>query len=229
MVEFRIARSLRRHHGVDDIGVVVADMAIIANEVLGVGVRRRQGVGLHRHAGDKRGYVIGRAAEHAEGGIGDLPMSRHAPLQIVARARTQEIDGVTTAILLVGQRVAVRRVRLHVVDGGDRRGRVAEGRMARDVVDLLAADIDHAAVTQRLQMLLARSQHRRLLMVAGTLTCRIAQHSAQRSRPTHANDVSAGGAAVPKPDLRCFRHLQVPSRGVATAKRAQRPGAGPWN
>lgn len=179
VVELRITGGLRRHHGVDDIGVVVADVAVIGHEVVGVRAGRRQRIGLHGHAGDERGDVIGRAAEHAEGGIGDLPVPHHAALQIIARARTQKIDGVAAAILLIAQRVAVRRVRLHVVDGGNRRGGVPEGRMARDVVDLLAADIDDAAVAQRFQMLLARPQHHPLLIVAGTLACRIAGDSAR--------------------------------------------------
>src|ERR1700704_4840556 len=63
-------------------------------------------------------------------------------------------------------------------------------------------------------MFLARSQHHRLLIVAGTLACRIAGHSALRLRRTHANE-SALVARVPprfsKSDLSCFRHVQVPS------------------
>ena len=38
---------------------------------------------------------------------------------------------------------------------------IAKSGMARDVIDPLAADVDDASVAQRLQMLLARSQHRR--------------------------------------------------------------------
>ncbi len=63
------------------------------------------------------------------------------------------------AVLLVGQGVAVGRIGLEVVDAGDRLRRGAERRMGGDVVDPLAADIDHAAVAQRFQMLLARAQH----------------------------------------------------------------------
>jgi len=108
--------------------------------------------------------VIGRAAEHAEGRVGDPAMSQHAPLQVIARARTQEVDRVSTAILLVGQAFAVRRIGLHVVEGRDRRGGVAKCGVAGDVVDPLAADIDDATVAQRFQMLLARAQHRPLLV-----------------------------------------------------------------
>src|SRR5262249_51189959 len=71
-----------------------------------------------------------------------------------------EIDRVAPSVLLVAQGIAVRGLRLHVVDGGDGRGGSAEGGVAGDVVDPLAADIDDAAVAQRLQMLLACSQHR---------------------------------------------------------------------
>src|SRR5262249_30445799 len=47
---------------------------------------------------------------------------------------------------------------------GDRGSGVAKGGMAGDVLDPLAADIDDAAVAQRFQMLLARAQHRPLLV-----------------------------------------------------------------
>ena len=151
-----------------------------------MGAGRGQRVRLHRHTGDERGDVIGRAAEHAEGGVGDFPMSEHAALQVVARARAQKIDGMAAAVFLVGQRVAVRRIRLHIVDAGNRRGGVAEGRMARDVVDLLAADIDGATVAQRLQMFLTGPQHHPLLIVLRTLACRIARNSVHRPQ---RNDV----------------------------------------
>ncbi len=164
LIEFRIARRLRRQHGVDDVDVVVPDVAVIPNEIVGVRTGCRQRVGLDHHAGDERGDVIGRAAEHAEGRVGDPAMSQHAPLQVLARARAQEIDRVATSLLLVGQGVAVRRIRLHVVEGGDRRGGVAKGGMTGDVVDPLAADIDDTAVAQRFQMLFARAQHRPLLV-----------------------------------------------------------------
>ena len=108
--------------------------------------------------------MIRRAAEHAEGRVGDSAMSQHAPLQVLARARAQEIDRVATSLLLVGQGVAVRWIRLHVVEGGDRRGGVAKGGMVGDVVDPLAADIDDTPVAQRFQMLFARAQHRPLLV-----------------------------------------------------------------
>ena len=108
--------------------------------------------------------MIGRAAEHAEGRVGNPPMSQHAPLQVLARARAQEVDRVATAILLVGQAFAVRRIRLHVVEGGDRRGGIAKCGVAGDVLYPLAADIDDTAVAQRFQMLLARAQHRPLLV-----------------------------------------------------------------
>src|SRR4026209_1233386 len=93
------------------------------------------------------------------------PPSLHRALRVApGRAR---LAAAGAASLLMAPRVRVRRVRLHVVDGGSRRGGIAEGRMARDVVDLLAADIDDAAVAQRFQTLLARPQHHRPLIVAG--------------------------------------------------------------
>src|SRR5215831_10836263 len=91
-------------------------------------------------------------------------MPDHAPLQVFARARAQEIDRVTSTVLLVAEGLAVSRIRLHVVKGGDGGGCVAKGRMAGDVIDPLAADINGAAVAQRFQMLLAGAQHRPLLL-----------------------------------------------------------------
>src|SRR5439155_23605782 len=83
----------------------------------------------------------------------------HAPLQIVAALRAQEIDRVAAALLLVAHDVAVRRVGLEIVDAGDRLRRGAKGRMPGDVVDLLAADIDHTSIAQCLQVLLTGAQH----------------------------------------------------------------------
>ena len=139
--------------------------------------------------------MIGRAAEHPECQLRDHAMPDHAPLQVVARARAQEIDGVAGAVLLVAHDVAVGRIRLHVVDGGDGRGGVAEGGMAGDVVHLLAADIDDAAVAQRFQMFLARPQHRRLLVIVGSLPCRIAAARVHRR--------SSKFGVLPSPELGC--------------------------
>ena len=124
-----------------------------------MGVRRLQLVGLHRHAGDEGRDVVGRAAEQAVGEIGDAAMAFHTPLQVVPRARAQEIDRVPAPILLVGQRVAVGRVGLEIVEAGHGRRGVAKRRMGRDVVDALAADIDGTAVAQRFEMLFSRTQH----------------------------------------------------------------------
>src|SRR5207245_6736435 len=103
-----------------------------------------QRIGLDHHAGDEGGDVIGRAAEHAKGKVGDAAVPQHAPLQVLARARTQEIDRVTAAVLLVAHGLAVGGVRLHVVERGDGCGRIAKGGVTGDVVDALAADIDDA-------------------------------------------------------------------------------------
>ncbi len=167
VIEFRVARGLRRHHGVDDIDVVVADVAVVAQKVLGMRMRGRQLIRLHRHAGDERGDVVGGAAEHAEGEIGDPAMPLHAPLQVVAVARSQVIDRVPRAVLFVAHGRAVRRVCFQVVNGGYGCGGIGECGMPRDVVDPFAADIDHAAVAQRFQMFLAGAQHRPLPMAAG--------------------------------------------------------------
>ena len=53
------------------------------------------------------------------------------------------------AVLLVGHRLAIGGIGLHVVERRHRPRGVAERRVARDVVDALAADIDDAAVAQR--------------------------------------------------------------------------------
>ena len=103
--------------------------------------------------------MIGRAAEKAVGEIGDAAMALHAALQVVARARAQEIDRVPAAVLLVAHRVAVGRIGLEIVEARHGRGGVAERRMGGDVVDALATDIDGAAVAQRFKMLFSRAQH----------------------------------------------------------------------
>ena len=74
LIELGIARGLRRHHGIARIDVVVADVAVIGDRRCPHG---RTGafklVGLHRHAGDEGRDVVGRAAEHAIGDVGDAP------------------------------------------------------------------------------------------------------------------------------------------------------------
>src|SRR5262249_35566548 len=109
-------------------------------------------------------------------------MPDHAPLQVFARARAQEIDRVTSTVLLVAEGLAVSRIRLHVVEGGDGGGCVAKGGMAGDVIDPLAADIDGAAVAQRFQMLLAGAQHRPLLLSSQNSS--MSRAGRERSPPT---------------------------------------------
>ncbi len=155
VIEFRVARGLRGHHGIDHVIVVVADPPIVTLQIVGEGIGLGQRVGFHRHTRDERRHMVGRAAEHAEGEFGDHAMALHPPLQVVAALGPQEIDGVAATILLVGQGVAVRRIGLEVIDRGNGGGGIAEGGMAGDIVDALAADIDHATVAQRLEMLLA--------------------------------------------------------------------------
>ena len=107
--------------------------------------------------------MVRRAAEQAVGKVGNTPMADHAPLQILARARAQEINGMAAAILLVGHFLAQRRIGLHVVERDHRLRGVAKRRVGGDVVDLFVADIDHAAVAQRFEMLFAAAQHGRRL------------------------------------------------------------------
>ena len=110
--------------------------------------------------------MVRRAPEQAVGKIGDPPVADHAPLQILARARPQEIDRVAAAILLVGHFLAKRRIGLHVVERHHRLRGIAERRVGGDVVDLFVADIDHAAVAQRFEMLFAAAKHGRCLHCA---------------------------------------------------------------
>src|SRR5439155_12562814 len=148
----------------NDVNVVIAQMPVVAQKIVGVRAGSGQRIGLDHHAGDEGGDVIGRAAEHAKGKVGDAAVAKHAPLQVLAGTRAQEIDRVTAAVLLVAHGLVVGGIRLHVVKRGDGCGRVAKGGVTGDVVDALAADIDDAPVAQQLQVLLARAQHRPLLV-----------------------------------------------------------------
>ena len=134
--------------------------------------------------------MVRRAAEQAVGKISNTLVADHAPLQILARARAQEIDGMAAAVLLVGHLRAKRRIGLHVVERDDGLRRIAERRVRGDVVDLFVTDIDHAAVAQRFEMLFAAAKHGRCLRV------RLSQSSAQRtwlsiSRKGHSHDRAA--------------------------------------
>jgi len=162
-----VAGGLRRQHGVGRVYVVAAHMLVVveqvAREAAIAAVALVEHLGLHRHAGDEARDVVVGAPDHAVGQIGDAAMRIRALLQIGARGRPQVVGRVPLAALLVGHDVAVGRVGLHVVERGHRVGRVPEGGMGGDVVDLLAADIDPAPVANRLQVLLASLQHGALL------------------------------------------------------------------
>ena len=71
------------------------------------------------------------------------------------------------AVLLVGHRLVIGRVRLHVVERRHGPGGVAEGGMRCDVVDALAADIDDAAVAQQFEVLFSSAQHGAKTVVQG--------------------------------------------------------------
>src|SRR5262249_58629821 len=70
--------------------------------------------------------MIGRTAEHAEGEIGDMAVPQHAPLQVLARARAQEIDRVAAALLLLAHKLAGGGVRPHSLKRGGRYWRVSK-------------------------------------------------------------------------------------------------------
>ena len=207
-IEIRIARRLRRQHGIGNVKIVVAGVLVVAQHVVGMGVRRGQRAEIHRHAGDEGGDVVRRAAEQAVGEIGDTPMADHAPLQILARARPQEIDRMAPAILLVGHFLAQRRIGLHVVERRHRLRRVAERRMGGDVVDLFVADIDHAAVAQRFEMLFAAAQHGRYLRKVAKAPpyacCKTSQTNLTSSLTTRLAVEFVMSALLPNADIGCI-------------------------
>src|ERR1051325_7947909 len=99
---------------------------------------------------------MGRAAKQAVAKRRDRAVQPRAPGEIVLRLCPQEVGAVALAVL--GE--AEGRVRaLQVVDRGDRTRGIAKRRMRGDVVNALRADVDRAAVAQRLEVLISAFQH----------------------------------------------------------------------
>ena len=99
------------------------------------------------------------------------------------------------------------RIGLEVVDAGDGLRRRAKRRMGGDIVDPLAADIDHAAVAQRFQMLLARAQH------GTTSSSDVVRATSDRDRP------AAGRSSRASPACCCMNFAWK----LATARYSSRP------
>ncbi len=154
--EIRIARGLRRHDGVRGEDVVVAHEFVIAPHIVGILPEQFR---LQVHAGDEARDVIRRTAEQPEIRLRQHPMRIRALRQLRFGLRLHVIDRVAVAVLFIGQRVALRRIALEIEEIGEGARGVAEGGVVRHVVHALAADIDHAAVAQRFQIVLAGFEH----------------------------------------------------------------------
>ena len=141
-------------------------MAIIGEQVVWITTRRCEFIRLHGQAGHKAGYVVGRPTEHTIRQVRDFSMPNHPPLQVVARLGPQIVNRVSVAVLFEGQRLAIRRVSLHVVDGSHRTGGVAERRVGGDILDSFLANIDHPSILKGFQMLLTSLQHGCLLYIS---------------------------------------------------------------
>ena len=86
-------------------------------------------------------------------------MGLEPALQILTRARQQEVGREGLSIFLKCHDIVVLGRALAVIDHGEGVGRVAERRMGRDVINQLAADIDATAVADALEIVLAGHQH----------------------------------------------------------------------
>ncbi len=120
------------------IGVVVAHiprepLAALAEEIGALGPGHQHGV-----------EIIGRATDHAEGGVSPDLHRFTALHQVGGCARNQERRAGGSVLSRVGHDVAVRGRDLQVVEVGDRLYRTAEHRVGGDVVDAPARDPDLA-------------------------------------------------------------------------------------
>ena len=103
--------------------------------------------------------MVGRAAEHSVGQISDFLVPNHAALKIAACLGSKKVDRMAPAVLLVRHRLAVRRIRLHVVQRGNSSCRSAERGMPGYIVDPLAADIHDPPVAQGFKCSFPGAQH----------------------------------------------------------------------
>jgi len=164
------------------VAVVVAD---VVAEALPDAVEHRR---IHDQTADIAREVVGRPAEQAVRPRGDAPMGLEPALQILARARQQEVGREMVPVLLECHHIAVLGRALAVVDHGEGVRRVAERRMGRDVLDQFAADIDAPAVADALEIVLAGHQHGAGLLTPHCLVRQVgAEAGARRPAPTQAS------------------------------------------
>ena len=120
-------------------------------------------------------------------------MGLEPALQILARARQQEVGREGLPVLLECHDVAVLGRALAVVDHGEGVRRVAERRMGRDVLDQFAADIDAPAVADALEIVLAGHQHGAGLLTPRCLVRQVgAEAGARRPAPSASFNAAPG-------------------------------------
>src|SRR6266849_5615383 len=156
----RPAPALRIGHGVGRENVVAAHVPVVVADV--VAEARPDAIehgGVHHQAAHIAREVVRRAAEQPVRPGRDAAMGLEAALQILARARQQEVGRKSFSVLLEGHDGAVLRRALAVVDHGEGSRRVAERRVGGDVLDHFAADIDATAVADAVEVFLAGHQH----------------------------------------------------------------------
>ena len=151
----------RRRHRMREKEVLAFAPLVIGEQVGGEGSAPAvEHLRLHGGARDVATDEVRRAPHHAVGEVGDGLGRARPAFQVLARAGAQVVHGVALAALLEAQQVAVAGLEPGVEHLRVGARRVAKAGMGGDVVDLLAADIDDAAVTQRFQVSLAGAYHR---------------------------------------------------------------------
>ena len=120
-------------------------------------------------------------------------MGLEPALQILARARQQEVGREGFSVLVECHDVAVLGRALAVVDHGEGVRGVAERRMGRDVLDQFAADIDAPAVADALEIVLAGHQHGAGLLTPRCLVRQAGRGSRCASPGAHASFNAAPG------------------------------------
>ena len=135
-------------------------MLVIAREILAEAWREPiEQRGVHRQPGDQAGDVVGRAPDQAVGCVGDRLHRAHAAGEVLASAAAQPMQAVTLAVLLEREQFAPFGIGLELVEAGNGLRRVAERRVAGDVVHPLGADIDGAAVAHAFELFFSADQH----------------------------------------------------------------------
>ena len=143
------AVDLRVDQGMGHANVILADMLVVAADVLGEAlVFLAEFFGRRGEAGDEYVHVIGVAPKHSAGRIRPNPHHVPAPDQIVNRARLdkRESDALTTGRREKRHPVDQRRIVLHVVELSEAPRRRGKARIGRDVPYPVAVDKHLAAV-----------------------------------------------------------------------------------